>query len=159
MMRLAGALSLMSMLWAATAHAQPAVEERREVARPVVVGRVEDGPRVGPLVAARELSLTERLLLREQWREYREHDRRSVNLAAPIVGLGLGFGATGLASWLIADEDRSERRLGAALAVIAVPMLATAIGVLSVRVKKRRAIEREIWSAPPIASSPLRWRF
>ena len=65
-----------------------------------------------------------------------------------------------LTSWMMTNDPAGQRVTGGILtAVIAVPVIATSIWVLTVRVKRRRAIEREIWETPPISRSPLTWSF
>ncbi|HEY6877447.1 MAG TPA: hypothetical protein VI299_05480 [Polyangiales bacterium] len=130
------------------------------VARPVVIGQLGPDGKPGSVVpSSRALSLSERLLLRQQWMMYREHDRRAVKIAGPSVGLTLGVGALGVAGWLLAQDEDPRKRAGALMCIFSVAALTTSVWMLVKRVKKRRAIEREIWGATPISSAPLSWRF
>jgi hypothetical protein len=127
------------------------------VVQPVIVG--ERGPS-DKSPSSRPLTLTERLLLRQQWMLYREHDRRAVNLSGPVLGLTACLATLGLTSWMLTRDDQQVKAAGGVLTgVLVVPLLTASIWVLTRRVKKRREIYREMWGAPPVSSLPPGWHF
>jgi hypothetical protein len=120
-------------------------------------------PHTAPDLApeARALTLTERLLLRQQWVMYRRHERASIGVAGPVVGLVLGTLAAAGSAYLFTG-NRNERIGAMGLGVfVAAPLLGVSISLLVERVAKRRAIEREIWGAPPVLArgNPFLWTF
>lgn len=119
-------------------------------------------PQAAPDLAAcaRTLSLLERLLLRQQWEQQRERERASVGVGGPVVGVVLGALAAGGSVYLFTG-DRNERIGGGGLALfVAAPLLGVSIALLVERVGKRRAIERQLLEAPPIArGNPFLWTF
>jgi hypothetical protein len=130
------------------------------VVQPVVVGEIAPHGKALTVPGARPMTLTERLLLRQQWMMYRERDRRAVNLVGPVLGLTACLGTLGLTSWMVSRDNQQVQVTGAVLTgVLVVPLISASIWVLSRRVKKRREIYREIWGAPPVVSIPLGWRF
>lgn len=108
---------------------------------------------------ARERTLSERLLLRQQWLMYRERERRQISLVVPLLGTLVGSAALGTSVWLF-TEGQAHRVVGTMVSVfVAVPLLTASLIHLVRRVKKRRAIEHEVWAAPPLARGPLSWVF
>lgn len=162
MTRVVVLLCLTSWLAALNANAQSAgpPAETHEVAQPMVIGDIAPNGKAPVVAAAREMTLTERLLLRQQWMAYREHDRRAVGLAGPIIGLSATLGVLGMTSWMLTSDNQQVQVSGGVLTgVLLVPLITASIWVLTTRVKKRRAIYREIWGAPPVRALPLAWRF
>jgi len=155
-------LSLTSWLAALHVQAQAASPPAKppEVLQPVVVGEIAPKGKVPVAPGARTMTLTERLLLRQQWMTYRENDRRAIKIVGPIFGLTASLGVLGLTSWMMTDDNVHVQVTGGVLTgVLLVPLITASIWVLTTRVKKRRAIYREIWEAPPVSALPLAWRF
>jgi hypothetical protein len=113
----------------------------------------------GVPAGARVMTLSERLLLRQQWMTYREHDRQQIKLTGPVIGTLLGSAGLAAAGWLYTGN--SKERVGATVLSIffVAPVLTFSLVRLVHQVKKRRAIEREIWTAPPLTHAPLTWTF
>ena len=103
--------------------------------------------RAKPLApGARPPTLQERLLLREQWVRQKEHERSQIRLGGPLVGVLLGAAALGTSAWLL-TRGADGRKGGIAMAVVlGLPITTVSAVILGKRVKKRRAIWREIWA-------------
>lgn len=140
---------LLGWLWLACAPAR-AQEDAPEV-------ELKGAPDLAP--SAHDLPRVERLLLRQQWIQYREHERDSLRLAGPSIALLLGAGAAATSAWLYTGE-RNERVAASMVAIfVAAPLLGVSIALLAERVHKRRAIDREVWGTPPVSRGPFRWTF
>ena len=108
---------------------------------------------------ARPPTMQEKLLLREQWVRAREHERSEVRLGVPLTFLLIGVALMGTSSWLVA-RGGDDRKLGLGTGiVVAMPVTALSVAVLCKRVKKRRAIRREIWDHAGLELPRFGWTF
>lgn len=123
------------------------------------VGARADAPRRAP--GARPITLEERLLLRAQWEREMLRERVAVRVWPSAVGIAVGLGVLGGATLLAVNIDRKGGILTGVM--FGVPITVVSTLLLAKRLKRRRAIDRELSARRPrlqlLVGSGLGFRF